>query len=696
MKKIIILLIALVILLTGCSNNKLRPIDKLKFPQLNEIQVPEVVTHTLSNGMKVYFLVDNRLPIVRIEAEAHSGSITDPKDKIGLAQLASSTLSMSSKEYSASELKQILNDNAISLNSYASNRHSTISLSALVEDQDLALAIFTDILRNPTFDEEEFETEKTRTISSIYRRNDEASSIAFREFQKVIFGKDYPQNYQEEIYTINSITLQDVQRFYSEYFYPKNITLTIHGDFDIEQMTNELEHYFSTWYSPLDYKKISLPEPKTDSDAKVFIVDKQDASQTWVLIGHRSNLMYNDPDYPAMQMLNEILGGGFTSRVYKSVRVQKGLSYSPAAFLSASFNTPGALYLLAPTATENTLDAARALVEEVRIITKEKVTEEELKFAKDSYFNSLVFKYEKPEYTLNSIKNYDYFGYDRNFSNILKEKIEEVTIDDVYRVAQKYLKPDELIYLFVGNKDEFVEDVSTFGKVEIIDISIKETKDGEVLDYAKGQEIFTKFLSNVKSKKAITSLTTKSTISQSTPMGDLAFDKTTSIIFPNKVSDSINSPMGKISTIINVDKGIQAMPGREMPLPQENLQAILDQIHFSYFGWLNNPANLSIGFLQDEVIDATEYSVLKIEYKDSSMKLWMDKKTSLPSFTIENMESPQGTVKVKSTFTNYQLNDSVLCPMNVETTLIDGTPINTTTYKSIKFNLEIADSAFEF
>lgn len=696
MKKIILLLIITTILIAGCSSNKSRAVDKLKFHTLNEIKVPNVVTHTLTNGMKVYFLVDNKLPMVRVEAQAHSGKVTDPIDKVGLASLASTALSTSSKAYAPDDLKQVLNDNAINIYSNSSSRHSSVSMSYLTEDKELAFNIFADILKNPTFDEQEFETLKTRTISGIYRRNDEASGVAFREFQKIIFGSDYPLTYQEEIYTINSITRDDVQRFYAEYYYPKNMTLTVTGDFDIEEMKQLLEYHFATWYSPLQYKKISIPEAKTDSETDVFVVDKPDASQTWVLIGHRSNLLLKDDDYAPMVLLNEILGGGFNSRVYKSVRVDKGLSYSPAGFLSVSYDSPGALYLLAPTATENTLKAAKALVEEIRIITNEKVTKRELEFARDSYFNSYVFKYEKPEYTLYSLKNYDYYGYDRNFSNILKEKIEKVTVDDIYRVAQKYLKPDELIYLFVGNKSEFIDDVSTIGTVENIDISIKETRDGEILDYAEGKEIFSKFLNKVKSKKQITSLTSLSTITSATPMGDLAMDKTTYIVFPDQISDSIESPMGKIATIVNKDKGVQSMPGRNMDLPTEHLTAMLDQIHFSYFGWIQDPSKLSIGYLQDESIDDKNYQVLKLIYKDSSMKLWIDKESDLPDFSIENMESPQGVMKVKSSFSDYRLNDSVLCPMKVETTLIDGTHLNTTTYKSIKFNAKIPADKFDF
>ncbi len=696
MKKIILILMITTLLLVGCSSHKLRPVDKLKYPALNEIKVPEVVTDTLSNGMKVYFLVDNRLPIIRLQAQAHSGGVTDPIDKIGLAELAASSITSSSEKYPAEDLKQILTDNAISLGGYASSTNAIIYLSSLIEDKDLAMSIFSDVLKNPTFDEEEFETSKTRTVSSIYRRNDEASSIAFREFQKIIFGADYPKNYQSEIYTINNITRDDLRNFYSEYFYPNNLTLTVHGDFEIETMKNELEYYFNTWYSLLEYKKISIPEPKTDSKTNVFVVDKQDASQTWVLIGHRSNLLFSDDDYPAMQLLNEILGGGMTSRVYKSVRVEKGLSYTPGAYFAATYKDPGLLYLMAPTATENTILAAQALVEELRLITNEKVTKEELQYAKDSYFNSFVFKYEKPEYTLNSIKTYDYYGYDRNFANILKDKIEKVTIDDVYRVAQKYLKPDDLIYLFVGNKDEFIDDVSVLGEVENLDITIKETAEGEVLDYQKGKEIFSKFLNQVKSKTPITSLVATSTITQTSPMGDLALEKTTNIIFPNMINDKIETPMGAMSTIINKDKGTQKMSGQSMPLPAEQLTQMIDQIYLSYFGWLYDPSKLSIGYLQDEIVNDVDYQVVKIQYKDSSMKLWFDKASGLPSIASETMDSPQGVMVIKSTFSNYQMSDSVLCPMTIEMTLPNGTLINSTTYKSIKFNVEISEDNFDF
>lgn len=479
MKKIIGLVIIVTILFVGCSVNKTRTIDKLKYQPLNEIKIPDVVTHNLSNGMKVYFLVNEKLPIIQVEIQAHCGSVTDPIDKIGLAGIASSCITHSSQNYTVENLKQILTDNAISLYSYSMPRHSTVRMRCLSEDRDLAFNIFADVLTNPTFDEEEFQTEITRTISTVFRRNDAAQSIAFREFRKVIFGADYPYDYQQELYTLNSITQEDVRKFYSDYYYPKNMTLSITGDFNIDEMKKLLEDHFANWKSPLEYKKIDIPTPVNESDTNIFVIDQEDASQTWVLIGHRSNLLVKDDDYAAMVLLNSILGLGQNSRVHKSVRVDRGLSYSPGAFLAADYQDPGLLYLYAPTATENTLEVAKILVNELRLITNEKVTKQELALAKESFLNSFVFRYEQPENSLEYIKRYDYNGYDRNFANIIQQKIEKVTVDDVYRVARKHLKPDDLTYLFVGNKSGFIDEVTSLGKVEIVDISIKETRDDE-------------------------------------------------------------------------------------------------------------------------------------------------------------------------------------------------------------------------
>ncbi|OQY37769.1 MAG: hypothetical protein B6226_04785 [Candidatus Cloacimonetes bacterium 4572_65] len=427
------------------------------------------------------------------------------------------------------------------------------------------------------------------------------------------------------------------------------------------------------------------------------MINQEDAQQSWVLIGHATNLLYEDDDYPAMVLLNEILGGSFNSRIFRTVRTEMGLSYSPSGTLQAGFNSPGLLYLLAPTASENTVLAADALVNELRKIRDEKVTKEELQFAKNIYFNSFVFNYDSKRKILSNVKLYDFFGYDRNFPNQLKAKIEKVTINDIQRVAQKYLHPDQLTYLFVGNEAEFTESVSKFGEVTHVDISIKESLEETVLDMEKGNNIFKSMMDDIKGKKLINSVVNTSINTFYTPQGEMSMDKLTSVAFPNQISDEVSSPMGKITLKINGDKGIQAMEGRgSMPLPAEAISSTLSELMNSYFGWLYHDNNLSVGFIRDDSANGTAYSVIQIETSGKIKEVWVDKTTNLPGFIIEKVDTGTETLKIKTSFSDYARYEGVYCPKTISSKLIDGTPVSSITFTSIKFNVKIDDSIFTF
>jgi predicted Zn-dependent peptidase len=694
MKKLSILLLIIIIAITGCSTNRTPNKLGLKFPKLNNIEIPEVKVKTLSNGIKVYLLADDKLPIVNMEVSVESGKLSDPADKTGLATIASAIITESSELYPASELKEVLDANAIDIYSYPNLYTVSHSLSYLVEDEELALGIFTDLLANPTFDETEFETLKTRLISEIYSRNDDASNIAFREFSKAINGAEYAPLRETQIYTLKSITIDDIKNFYREFYYPQNMTIAVYGDFNEEEMMQKLEHKFQSFYSNKKKKDIDFEEIDVDNANKVFVVDKKDATQSWVLIGHKSPLLRTDEDYPAMVMLNEILGGSFNSRIFQSVRTAKGYSYSPAGFLVGGYERPGALYLLAPTATEFTVKAADALIEELVKLTEEKVSEEELAYAKDVYLNSFVFQFANRSSFIDKKMTYDRFGIDMNYPNILRKNIENVTVDDVYRVAKKYLHPEALTYVFVCNKDQLPEKLSKFGEVTDLDITIYENAEGVVYDYKKGKEIILGMLDDIKGKKLINSFFTKGTIKSTTPMGDMEMKNTTTVVFPDKVLSKVSTPMGDMNIIINGTEGKQMMSGQEMALPAELISGRLKGVNSSYFGILANTDVIEAGFIERVTIDGVTLDVVNIAYQDHNDKWFINAETKLPQF-VESLEQTQaGMEKIRVYFSNYKHFNGVLCPTMFDTQLADGTSINQMTYDVIDFNVEIDKNKF--
>jgi len=203
----------------------------------------------------------------------------------------------------------------------------------------------------------------------------------------------------------------------------------------------------------------------------VFLVDKKDAIQTNLILGHIGGTRDN-PDYFAITVMNSILGGGFTSRLFSRVRTQEGLAYSVGGSYGSNYDYPGMFRASCQTKTETTVRAARSILEEIERLTNDLVTDEELNLAIDGFLNRFVFNFDSKAEVLNRLITYKYFDYPDDFIMQIKDNIEKVTANDVLRVAKKYLRYDKVQLIFVGNSEAFDEPVSVFGDVTQIDITI--------------------------------------------------------------------------------------------------------------------------------------------------------------------------------------------------------------------------------
>jgi zinc protease len=201
------------------------------------------------------------------------------------------------------------------------------------------------------------------------------------------------------------------------------------------------------------------------------MIRKEDVNQSNIYLGHIGG-MRNNPDYFALILMNRILGSGFTSRLFKNVRSREGLAYSVYGLYSANYDFPGLFYVGCQTKSENSIKAIRAMIEELRKMTESQVTDEELALAKDSYLNSFVFNFDTKGEIVSRLMTYAYYGYPQDFLQRTKENIEKVTKADVLRVAQKYLRPDDVQILAVGKPEDFDEPLSVLGPLSEIDITI--------------------------------------------------------------------------------------------------------------------------------------------------------------------------------------------------------------------------------
>ncbi len=443
----------------------------LKYPDLREIQVPEVDQVTLPSGMKLFLLEDHELPLISLSARIRVGSMYEPADKIGLASITGTVMrSGGTTSRSGDAIDEALENIAASVETRIGLDSGSASMSVLSKDLDTGLSILADILMNPAFPEDKLELSKLQLRKAISRRNDRVNGIAGREFRKLIYGSDSVYARQAEYATLDHITRDDLVALHQEFFYPNNMMLAVWGDFETSQMVQKLEQTFQDWQGR-EVSTPPAPEVNYQFSQTVNIIPKQDINQTHIYMGHIGGLR-NDPDYFALTLMNRILGSGFTSRLFREVRSRQGLAYSVFGYFSAEYDHAGMFYVGCQTQSGTTVQAIQAMKAEVVKMTQAEVTAEELDLARESFLNGFVFNFDSKGEIVNRLMTYSYYGYPLDFLEKAKQGIERVTRADILRVAKKHLHPDKLQILTVGPAQDFAEELSKLGPVTEIDITI--------------------------------------------------------------------------------------------------------------------------------------------------------------------------------------------------------------------------------
>lgn len=464
--------LCLLALVFGSGYSQKAPKDKPVFGPLNPIKMPKVERAVLPNGIRLFLVEDPEYPTIDLLAMVRTGSVFEPADKVGLASLTGAVLRTGGTQFkTGDQIDKELETLAATVETGIGQTSGNISVSVLKEDFDKALAILADILANPAFREEKLNLAKIMQRSMIARRNDDISSITYREFSRLMYGKDSPYARQTEYATIDAITRQDILDFYSAYFHPNNTCMAVWGDFKSADMIAKLKTALASWKNG---KPSALPWPKVDYafQSTVNYVEKPDVNQSNIMLGHIGGLMSN-PDLPALNIMNQILS---FERMFKRVRTDEGLAYSVWGDYGANYIHPGTFNCGVQTKSQSTVYALNIMLQELKKITEQEVADDELAKAKDGYLNSYVFNFESKSQIVNRLMSLAYYGYPPDFTEKQKAGVEKVTKADVLRVAQKYIQPGKVQILVVGKKEDFDKPLSTIGPVNVIDITIPAPK----------------------------------------------------------------------------------------------------------------------------------------------------------------------------------------------------------------------------
>lgn len=448
-------------------------LQSLTYPPLNEIKIPEIEEIKLDNGMRIYLLEDKTLPLIQAAVRIHGGSYLEPAEKIGLAGICGYLLrSGGTAKYKSDELDETLESIGASVETSIDTISGELKLSMLSSYKELAMEVMAEILRRPSFEQAKFEQIMISARSSIDRRNDQPDRIGNREFDKLIYGKNSPYARHTEHKTLNAIARDDLVAFHAKVFKPENVQMAIWGDIDRKETLELIKKHFGDWKKGTEPLP-EFPEVDYNFDAQTAYVDLPEVNQSNVYIGHLGGRLY-DEDHPHRIVMNNILGVGFGSRLFKEVRSKAGLAYSVYGVFTANLSYPGVFYNYVSTKTETTVKAIKMIMEEIRRIQTEEPTADELKLGKDRYLNTFVFNFDSKGEVIERLVYYDFFGLPRDFLNKQKQMVEATTAADVSAAAKKYLKPDALRILVVGAVNKLDAPLKSLenGEPQAIDITI--------------------------------------------------------------------------------------------------------------------------------------------------------------------------------------------------------------------------------
>ncbi len=577
-----LLLLAVVLLMPGSSQAK-KPWEKIKIPQLHQIRMPDYQRIELDNGMVLYLAEDHELPLVDMNATIDVGSIYEPADKIGLASMTGTVMrSGGTATHSGDEIDEMVESRGMSVETWIGKTDGGARVSALTEDMQLGLDLLADILRNPVFPEDKIKLAKEQQKAAISRRNDDPMSIARREAMVAVFGKDHPLARYPEYSTIAAVTRQDMIDFHDTWFHPDRMYLVVTGDFQTQDMIDRIQSAFSGW------AKATVPLPADpeipDLPRTVNIVDKDDLTQTTVIMGHKG-IRADSPYYAGVMVGNRILGGGFSTRLFNEIRSRQGLAYSVGSSPGTGFRYPGMFNAFTMTKSETSQKATEAVLKEIKRMITEPVTKEELEQAKDGILNSMVFKFDTKAKILNRMVMFERYGYPADFLQKYQEQVRNMTADEVLKACQAVWKPDQMTILAVGDYKDWDGDFSEFGAVNMVDITIPEPAleipDATPESLARGKELMVAAREAAGGADLFTGLKSyfnKSQLAATIQGMDLNFIIEKTVVFPDKAYTLQKTPFGTMTSVLAGDKGWATGPMGDKDLEGEDLQAARDEL----------------------------------------------------------------------------------------------------------------------
>lgn len=457
------------LLLIAISLPVFAQVDRTKMPEPGpapEIQLGDVESFTLDNGLKVFVVENDKLPTIAISLEIKRDAIMEG-DIAGYINIAGDLMRTGTANRTKSQIDEEVDFIGANLNTSSTG----VFGFTLKKHAEKFFDVMADVVKNAKFTQEELDKLKKQNISGLAAGKEDPNQIAGNVRRALVYGLDHPYGEQITEKTVEAVTLADCQKYYETYFRPNVGYLAIVGDVTVSEAEDLVEKYFGDWKSA-EVPSHEYTTPKAPIVNKVALVDRASAVQSVIHVTYPVDLQKNSDDVIKASVMNSIIGGSFSSRFNQNLREDKGFTYGARSSLStdeliASFDA-------SCEARNSVTDSAiTEFLYEMEKMVNEPVSQDELDATIAYLMGSFSRSLERPQTIARFAINIDKYNLPKDYYKNYLKNLEAVTIEDVQAMAKKYIKPDKAFILVVGNGDEVADNIKKFslsGKIKYYDI----------------------------------------------------------------------------------------------------------------------------------------------------------------------------------------------------------------------------------
>ncbi len=681
------------ILLIVTSINLLAQLDRSIQPQPGpapEIKLGDYKSFELDNGLKVFVIENNKLPIINFSLV----TVRDPLlegDQMGYIELAGDLMRRGTKTRTKEEIDEQIDFIGANLNTSGNG----ISGSSLKKHFGTLMELFSDVLLNSEFKQEELDKLKKQMISGLAAGKEDPNTIARNLRKTVLYGNEHPYGEISTENTVEAITLEKCQSYYKENFRPNISLLAFVGDITIDEAKAVAEKYLGSWEKK-EVASYNYEQPKAPLVRKVALSDRASSVQSVISVAYPLDLKKNNEDVIKVSVMNAILGGSFSSRLNQNLREDKGYTYGAGSSIGAD-RFVGSFTASATVRNSVTDSAITEIFNEMKRLRDEKVGEDELSRIKNYLSGSFSRSLEQPGTIARFAIDVEINDLPKDFYKNYLKNLSAVTADDVQKMAKKYLEPNNSYVIVVGNAEEVAPSLkkfSTSGKISYHDHygieddpNIKKGEEG-----VTAESVIENYINAIGGREKLSKIEDK-VMELKGAVQDMDMKLTIAQKAPNKLFQELDFSVGKQITIFDGEKGKMEGMGQVKMLEGDQLEELKFQSSLNAFlDYSAIGVELKLVGIEN-INDNDSYKIILTTTTGKKITHYYAKESGLKVREVNEVSTPQGSFTQTIDMHDYRDIDGYKFPYKLSQTM--GPQSINLEVSSIKINTGLKDSMFE-